>query len=151
MREAMREACKRVFSVHGCAASIASSRLTDVSSRLLSSTSQRTRERSATCRGPIRGGSLVRKQPYPVGLWTPTRRRSRAWRPRPTGPSASMVRPSRTRMSSARRASKSLPGKHSWVICPRARESTLGFQGSCRRITHRTLWAAPACSRARLA
>jgi hypothetical protein len=41
--EARSEACKRVFRVHGCSASIASSRLTDLSNRMLSSTSHRPR------------------------------------------------------------------------------------------------------------
>ena len=43
MVEAMSEACKRVFREHGRSVSIASRRLTDLSSRMLSSTSQRTR------------------------------------------------------------------------------------------------------------
>ena len=59
----------------------------------------------------------------------------------PAGTSASMARPSRTRISASRRASRSVPGKHSWVTCPRARESTVGFQLSFRRITKRTSWA----------
>ena len=49
----------------GRSASIASRRCTDVSSCMLSSTSQRTRDRSATCRGPRWGGRFVRKKPDP--------------------------------------------------------------------------------------
>src|SRR5262245_32863186 len=30
---------------------------------------------AATWRGPSRGGRFVRKKPYPLGVWTPTRRR----------------------------------------------------------------------------
>jgi hypothetical protein len=43
MVDAMRDACKRAFRVHGRSASIASKRLPDLSSRMLRSTSQRTR------------------------------------------------------------------------------------------------------------
>ena len=60
-------------------------------------------------------------------------------------------RPSRTRISAARRAARSVPRKHSWVTCPRALSSTLGFQVSSRRITKRTSWALQARRRSLLA
>ena len=151
MVEAMSAACKSVLRVQGRSVSMASRRLTDLSSRMLSATSQRPRERSATCRGPRRGGRWVRNKPDPFGVCTPTRRSGRAWRPRPTWTSASMVRPSRTRVSSARRASQSVPGKNAWVTCPRATSSTVGCQCSCRRMTHRPSWASQARRRSTLA
>jgi hypothetical protein len=51
------------------------------------------RERSAICRGPSRGGRVVRKKPEPFGVWTPTKRRCKGCLARPTRTSASTVRP----------------------------------------------------------
>jgi len=87
MVDAMREACQRVFSAQGRSASLASKRVTDF---------------SAGCGVPLPGargtgqrpaaaepwGRCVRTQPCPVGCAPRTRRRGRAGRPRPLGPSA---------------------------------------------------------------
>ena len=63
MVEVISEICRSVFREHGRSASISSRWFTDVFSLMRDSTSQRTRYRSTTCRGPIWGGRFVRKKP----------------------------------------------------------------------------------------
>jgi hypothetical protein len=149
--EAISAACRSVCTEPGRSASLWSRRGTDVATLMRRSTSHRIRERSAPGRGPSRGGRFVRKTPDPWGGLPPTRRRCRGWWAPPTRPSASRARPSRPRLSSSRRTSRSLPGTNAGVTWPRARESTLGVPWSLRRMTKRPPWAWPARRRARLA
>ena len=76
-----------------------------------------------------------------------------SWRglPLPTRTAASRARPSRTRVSASRRASRSVPGQPAWVTWPRARASPVGFPVSCSRMTQRPCEVSHARRRARLA